>query len=135
MPIIPPQLVKYYIEEHKPSIILLTTFICSKYKAVCRAVRCLWQSSVMTAMPWWYQNCMEFLMIDDKYSVKCNNNYNIFHFIQISIQLYFGIKDIHLNVIDGYIIFQVRSDLKITRIFHPLSGHEGWKANWTVWPS
>ena len=33
------------------------------------------------------------LMINDKYSVICNNNYNIFHFIQISIQLYFGIKD------------------------------------------
>ena len=34
MPIIQPQLVKYYIEEDKPSIIFLTTFICSNYKEV-----------------------------------------------------------------------------------------------------
>ena len=34
MPIILPQLVKYYIEEDKHSIILLTTFICWNYKEV-----------------------------------------------------------------------------------------------------
>ena len=30
-----------------------------------------------------------------------------------------------MNVIDGSIIFRAGSDLKITRIFHRLSGSEG----------